>query len=235
MISLDFYSEIIQKKMLLLNVIHHQNLLPYKIAFVSGKELWVVFSIMDGGSVELLLKTLYNNQGIKDIHLIATIIKETLLGIDYLHQNDQIHRDIKSANILLDSNGIIAISDFGLTTKLKKNKKHNTAVGSVCWMAPEVLDDNIFYDTKADIWSLGITAYELAYGQPPYSECSTMKVRYLDFLLLKNRYSLIFLKAVLNILNEDPPRLKKEDGWDDSFSEFMEACLQKDPAKRYFF
>lgn len=73
-------------------------------------------------------------------------------------------------------------------------------------MAPEVLDDNIFYDTKADIWSLGITAYELAYGKPPHSDCPT-------------------LKAVLNILNEDPPRLKKEDGWDESFSEFIEACL----------
>ncbi|KAL4427232.1 hypothetical protein ABPG74_022319 [Tetrahymena malaccensis] len=202
----------IRKKMLLLNVLNHPSLLPYKIAFVTGKELWVVFSIMDGGSMELLLKNMYS-QGIRDINLLATIIKETLLGIEYLHQNNQIHRDIKSANILLDSEGKIALSDFGLTTKLKKNKKHNTAVGSVCWMAPEVLDDNIFYDTKADIWSLGITAYELAYGKPPHSECPT-------------------IKAVLNILNEDPPRLNKEDGWEDSFQEFIEACLQKEPAHR---
>lgn len=77
----------LQKKMLLLNVLDHPNLLPYKIAFVSGKELWVVFSIMDAGSIELLLKSVYRNEGIKDISLIATIIKETLLGIDYLHQN----------------------------------------------------------------------------------------------------------------------------------------------------
>lgn len=71
--------------MLLLNVIDHPNLLPYKIAFVSGKELWVVFSIMDGGSVELLLKSIYKGTGIKDIYLIATILREALLGLDYLH------------------------------------------------------------------------------------------------------------------------------------------------------
>ena len=88
------------------------------------------------------------------------------------------HRDIKGGNILIGSDGGIKISDFGITAKLKKGKKRNTFIGSPCYMAPEVLDKDVKsgYDSKADIWSLGITALELANGKPPNSEATTMKV-----------------------------------------------------------
>lgn len=80
-------------------------------------------------------------------------------------------------------------------------------------MSPEVLEDMDGYDSKADIWSLGITALELAQGHPPYSEVSTMK-------------------AIVKIIEEDPPQLNKKDGWDEGLIEFINCCLKKDPTKR---
>lgn len=158
-------------------MLDHPNILSYKVAFISQQELWLVFEIMEGGSIANLIKN-YFPQGLKDQTLIATILKEALLGLKYLHDNNQIHRDIKGGNILIGADGSVKISDFGVCAKLKKGKKRNTFIGSPCYMAPEVLDQDgkNGYDSKADIWSLGITALELAYGNPPNSELTTMKV-----------------------------------------------------------
>jgi len=125
------------------------------------------------------------------------------------------HRDIKASNILIGSDGAIKISDFGITAKLKRGKKRSTFIGSPCYMAPEVLDQDVKtgYDSKADIWSLGITALELAYGKPPNSEISTMKL-------------------ILKTINGEPPKLIKESCFDENFEEFVTLCLQKDPTKR---
>jgi len=78
--------------------------------------------------------------GIKDEIAIATIIRETLQGLKYFHENGQIHRDIKSGNILLDSNGSIYLGDFGVSAHLRAGKKRRTLCGSPCWMAPEVIE-----------------------------------------------------------------------------------------------
>lgn len=132
---------------------------------------------MAGGSVDKIVQNSFPN-GLKDQALIATILKETLEGLKYLHQNNQIHRDIKAANILIGSDGSVKIADFGVAAKLKEGKKRNTFIGSPCWMAPEVFeqDKKGGYDSKADLWSLGITALELANGRPPNYELTTMKV-----------------------------------------------------------
>ena len=97
---------------------------------------------------------------------------------------------------------------------MKDKKKNYSLVGSLCWMAPEMLDDNEGgYDEKVDIWSIGITAYELAYGKPPYSENTSMK-------------------AIMLTMQDEPPKLSKSDGWDSSFIDLVESCLQKNPANR---
>jgi len=206
--------EEIRKNMLLLNLLDHPNILSYKIAFSHKQELWLVFELMEGGSIEKIMQTMYPD-GLKDQALIATILKETLFGLKYLHQNSQIHRDIKGGNILISADGSIKISDFGVTAKLKKGKKRCTLIGSPCYMAPEILDQESQkgYDSKVDIWSLGITALELAYGKPPNSELSTMKL-------------------IMKTLNEDPPKLGKGPTWDENLAEFIDLCLVKDPNQR---
>lgn len=170
--------------MLLANLLDHPNILSYKIAFIHKQDLWLVSELMEGGSIDNIIKTKYPD-GIKDQTLLATIFKEVLKGLRYLHQNNQIHRDIKGSSILIGSDGSVKISEFGIATQIKVGEKKNTCIGSPCWMAPEVLDQDhkTGYDFKADIWSLGITVLELANGNPPNCELTTMKVLILDLFL----------------------------------------------------
>lgn len=85
--------------------------------------------------------------GIKDEKIISTILKSCLETVSYLHEKNFIHRDIKAGNILLSKSGLVKLGDFGVATKVKKECKKTTFVGSLCWMPPEVLS-NEGYDFK---------------------------------------------------------------------------------------
>ncbi|KAL1814518.1 serine/threonine-protein kinase BLUS1-like [Daucus carota subsp. sativus] len=201
----------------IMNLVDHPNVLKSHCSFVSDHNLWVIMPYMAGGSCLHILKAAYP-EGFQEV-VIATIMREVLKALEYLHHHGHIHRDVKAGNVLIDTRGAIKLGDFGVSACLfdsgDRQRTRNTFVGTPCWMAPEVMEQVHGYDFKADIWSFGITALELAHGHAPFSKYPPMKV-------------------LLMTLQNAPPGLdyERDRKFSKSFKQMIASCLVKDPSKR---
>ncbi|KAG7952814.1 hypothetical protein I3843_12G077600 [Carya illinoinensis] len=200
-----------------MSLIDHPNVVRAYCSFVVERNLWVVMPFMAEGSCLHLMKIAYPD-GFEEA-AIGSILKETLKALEYLHRQGHIHRDVKAGNILLDSNGMVKLADFGVSACMfdtgDRQRSRNTFVGTPCWMAPEVLQPGSGYNSKADIWSFGITALELAHGHAPFSKYPPMKV-------------------LLMTIQNAPPGLDydRDKKFSKLFKEMVAMCLVKDQTKR---
>ncbi|KAJ3011031.1 hypothetical protein HKX48_007059 [Thoreauomyces humboldtii] len=200
----------IQKEIELLRALSHRSVLQYYGALVVQDAMWILTDYCAPGSVsdcmELTEATLTEKQ-------LAIVLAASLEGLEFLHSRQVVHRDLKCANILLTEAGEVKIADFGVSERLSVAVGvRRTVVGTPYWMAPEVITGN-GYGTEADIWSIGITAIEMADGVPPLANIAPMR-------------------AMFKIPHLPPPTVQDVGRFTSEFIDFLAKCLTKDPKNR---
>ncbi|GMF59470.1 unnamed protein product [Phytophthora fragariaefolia] len=200
--------ESVRREIQFLRECDHPNVVAFHGAYYKDGALWVAMEHCAGGSVGDVrrVRSLSERE-------ISVIMRGALNGLAYLHSRRKIHRDVKGGNILLTDSGQVKIADFGVSAQLRDTmSRRGSFVGTPYWMSPELIQD-CDYDFKADIWSLGITAIELADQKPPLFDEHPMRV-------------------LIQIPRNPPPQVAHPDKWSPAFLDFLRFCLRKDPAER---
>uniref|UniRef100_A0A673MHH1 non-specific serine/threonine protein kinase n=1 Tax=Sinocyclocheilus rhinocerous TaxID=307959 RepID=A0A673MHH1_9TELE len=205
---------VIQQEIVMVKSCKHRNIVAYHGSYIRMNKLWICMEYCGGGS----LQDIYHVTGPLSEQQIAYICREMLQGLDYLHGQKKIHRDIKGANILLNDHGEVKLADFGISAQITATfARRMSFIGTPYWMAPEVAAVEIKggYNELCDIWSVGITAIELAELQPPLFDVHPLRVL---FLMSKSGYQ--------------PPKLKDKSKWSTTFYNFVKSMLIRNPKKR---
>ena len=210
LISIEEQNEVetIRKEVKILKSCNHPNIVTFDNTYIQGETMWLVMEFCGGGAVSDLLRF----RCLKECE-IATVLCESLCGLFHLHQQRVLHRDFKSANLLLTRKGEIKVADFGVSKILDTGHfKTKTFVGTPHWMAPEIIEGKE-YDAKCDLWSVGIVGIELAEQNPP-------------------KYQINMHGVLAAIPKAPPPTLQEPSQWSTTFQLFLSKLLVKDPADR---
>lgn len=200
----------VRREIQMLQECAHPNVVRYRGTYRTMGALWITMEYCAGGSIDNILKVLKTPLAEEQIQYVC---REMLKGLQYLHANHKIHRDIKGGNVLLTDTGDVKLSDFGVAVQLMNTmSRRNSFIGTLYWMSPEAIQEKE-YDHRADIWSLGITVIELAELAPPHSDMH-------------------YARALFQIPAQPPPQLQSRDMWSPAMHRFVARCLVKDPARR---
>eukprot|EP01102_Stenamoeba_stenopodia_P016596 TRINITY_DN5816_c0_g1_i1.p1 TRINITY_DN5816_c0_g1~~TRINITY_DN5816_c0_g1_i1.p1 ORF type:complete len:728 (+),score=150.91 TRINITY_DN5816_c0_g1_i1:206-2389(+) len=201
----------VETEIAILRMCRNENIVNYYGCCSKDTYLWVLMDYCATGSVEDLIKKSPNM--CLDEETIAEILYSTIKGLGYLHSLGIVHCDIKSGNILLDDKLSVKLADFGVSAKgAGFTMSTKEGQGTPLFMAPELFSSGV-PNEKADIWSLGITAIEMAEGRPPYFGLPSTRIIYM-------------------IPNKDPPKFQNPDKFSSEFNDFLKTCLVKDPKHR---
>ena len=212
--NISFNYKSIQQETSLMRLVNKSDyILKYYGSYFSRETntIWLILEYCAAGSaVDLMLSM---GRTLSEVE-VSTIMEMVLKGLIYIHKLNLIHRDIKGANIMLSEDGYAKLGDFGIGIQMTDDEYRTSKKGSPHWMSPQVIL-NKNYDTKTDIWSLGITCLELVEGEPPFADLNPDEV----------------MEKIAN----NPP--KAEDIIDpkehtDEFIDFVNLCLEINPKKR---
>eukprot|EP00727_Mastigamoeba_balamuthi_P014264 m51a1_g9460 putative mitogen-activated protein kinase kinase kinase 3-like (2820) ;mRNA; f:513979-524589 len=167
--------DMFRKEVALLKALEHPNIVRYLGMSTDADSLNIFLEYVPSGSITSLLRKF----GTFCETVVRSYTEQILRGLQYLHNRMIVHRDIKGANILVDGNGTLKLTDFGASKRLERlagcDCGQHSLKGTPHWMAPEVIEQNCCC-RQSDVWSLGITVIEMATGKPPYSELDSVPV-----------------------------------------------------------
>uniref|UniRef100_A0A914KRE7 Protein kinase domain-containing protein n=1 Tax=Meloidogyne incognita TaxID=6306 RepID=A0A914KRE7_MELIC len=193
----------------------HENIVGLHACYFFEEKLYMILEYCAGGAIDSIMAEL--DKPLTEPQ-IAYVTHGVVKALEFLHSQAVIHRDLKAGNILLSADGIVKLADFGVSAIMKNHQKRDSFIGTPYWMAPEVIICETFkdqpYDSRADIWSLGITLIEMAQIEPPNHNMNPMRV-------------------VIKIQKSEPPTLAHPQRWTSTFSEFLRKCLVKNPDERW--
>ncbi|NXO45874.1 PAK3 kinase, partial [Locustella ochotensis] len=178
-------------------------------SYLVDKQFWLVMEYMDGGTLSDVISKTYLSED-----EMASISRECLQGLNFLHSNHMIHRDVKSHNVLLRTDGSVKLADFGLFAHLPPEQSRQSSVTRTSgWMAPEVVTGQP-YGPKVDIWSLGIVGIEMVEREVPYWNETPVSPQLL-------------------IATGGRPKLRQPNLFSPCLQDFLSCCLQTDEALRW--
>lgn len=201
-----------KKEVSLLRNLIHENIVHYYQTDlsedISGVD--VLLEFVPGGSLKRILQRFHS----LEVSIIRSYATQLLKGLEYLHAHGIIHRDLKSANVLISPSGVLKLTDFGSSRKFEDVEEHWTKSlkGSPYWMAPEVVNRK-GHSYSADIWSFGCVLIEMITGHPPWSNYSHDAKEVLGLIAKENSYP-------------DIPNCQPD------LHQTIAACIQRDPLLR---
>ncbi|KAL3345884.1 hypothetical protein AABB24_024696 [Solanum stoloniferum] len=206
-LNMDMVKEFSQE-VFIMRKIRHKNVVQFIGACTRSPNLCIVTEFMTRGSIYTFL---HKQRGAFKLPTLLKVAIDVSKGMSYLHQNNIIHRDLKTANLLMDEHGVVKVGDFGVARVQTQTGVMTAETGTYRWMAPEVIEHKP-YDHKADVFSFGIVLWELLTGEIPYAYLTP-------------------LQAAIGVVQQGlRPTIPKSTH--PKLAELLEKCWQQDPTQR---
>ncbi|KAK4786486.1 hypothetical protein SAY86_003175 [Trapa natans] len=196
------------QEVFILRKLRHKNVVQFIGACTKSPNLSIVTEFMSGGSI---YDYLHKQKAVFKLPFLLKVAIDVSKGMNFLHQNNIIHRDLKTANLLMDENDVVKVADFGVARVKAQTGVMTSETGTYRWMAPEVIQHKP-YDHKIDVFSFGIVLWELLTGKIPYEYLTPLQA------------------AVGVAQNEIRPPIPKDT--DPKLVSLLERCWQHDPTLR---